>query len=295
MSEPKTSRPPVQRVGIVARRDHAAAHARALELCRWLRARGREVIVEEELDDRGLASRKVAPTDLKDHIDLLVVLGGDGTLIHAAILLAGRPIPIFGVNMGSLGFMTEIREHEMFDCLGPVLEGIYDVEHRMKLDAALHRGDGPPIFRGQVLNDVVISKGALARIADIDATMGGTFVTTYMADGVIVATPTGSTAYSLSAGGPILYPGLEAMVIAPICPHTLAQRPLVIPPDQPVHLTLTSDNGEVYLTLDGQTGMAMQPGDRVEIHRSEAQVILVRNPELDTFNILRTKLRWGSR
>jgi NAD+ kinase len=289
------SRPPIQRVGIFARRHHPAAHARALELCRWLRSRGREVFVEEDFDDEGLASRRLPAAALKDHVELLVVLGGDGTLIHAAIVLAGAPIPIFGVNMGSLGFMTEIREHEMLPCLGPVLEGVFEVERRMKLDAALFRGEGPPIFEGQVLNDVVISKGALARIADIDARLAGTFVTTYLADGVIVATPTGSTAYSLSAGGPILFPALEAMVIAPICPHTLAQRPLVIPPDQPVELTLTSDNGEVFLTLDGQTGMAMQPGDRVEIRRSAAQVILVRNPELDTFSILRTKLRWGSR
>lgn len=287
--------PPIHRVGIVARQNHPAAHARALELCRWLRAKGREVMVEDELEDEGLASGKLPPEALKDHIDLLVVLGGDGTLIHAALLLAGAPIPILGVNMGSLGFLTEIREHEMFEALEPVLEGRYRLDERMKLEASLWRGEGPPIFQGQVLNDVVISKGALARIADIDAHLGDTFVTTYKADGVIVSTPTGSTAYSLSAGGPILYPALEATVITPICPHTLTQRPLVVPPGIPIELRLTSDNGEVFLTLDGQRGMAMLPGDRVEIRQSAHRVLLVRSTALDYFSILRTKLRWGER
>lgn len=295
MRTPLSLHPPIHRVGIVARRNHPAAHARALELCRWLRAKGREVMTEEELDDRGLASRRLPSEALKDHIDLLVVLGGDGTLIHASTLLAGAPIPILGVNMGSLGFLTEIREHEMYETLEPVLEGRYRLDERMKLEAALRRGEGAPIFQGQVLNDVVISKGALARIADIEAHLDHTFVTTYKADGVIVATPTGSTAYSLSAGGPILFPNLEAMVISPICPHTLTQRPLVVPPDLPVELRLTSDNGEVFLTLDGQRGLAMEPGDRVEIRRSAHRVLLVRSAALDYFSILRTKLRWGER
>jgi len=295
MRSPLSLHPPIHRVGIVARHNHAAAHARALELCQWLRDRGREVVTEDGLDDRGLASRKFAAEALKDHIDLLVVLGGDGTLIHAANLLAGAPIPILGINMGSLGFLTEIREHEMYETLEAVLEGRYRLDERMKLEAALRRGEGPPILQGQVLNDVVISKGALARIADIDAYLDRSFVTTYKADGVIVSTPTGSTAYSLSAGGPILFPNLEAVVISPICPHTLTQRPLVAPPDLPVELHLTSDNGEVFLTLDGQRGLRMEPGDRVEIRRSAHRVLLVRSAALDYFTILRTKLRWGER
>lgn len=287
--------PPVHRVGIVARQNHSAAHARALELCRWLRSQGREAVVEEGLQDEGLASKKLPADAIRDHIDLLVVLGGDGTLIHAALLLAGAPIPIVGVNMGSLGFLTEIREHEMFEALKPVLEGHYRLDARMKLEASLFRGEGPPIFHGQVLNDVVLSKGALARIADIEAYLADTFVTTYKADGVIVSTPTGSTAYTLSAGGPILYPALDATLITPICPHTLTQRPLVVPPDLPILLHLTSDNGAVFLTLDGQRGLRMEPGDRVEIRQSAHRVLLVRSTALDYFSILRTKLRWGER
>jgi len=282
-------------VGIVARQNHPAARARALALCRWLRARGREVVAEENLDDEGLATQKPPPDALRDHIDLLGVRGGDGTLTYASPLLAGAPIPILGVNMGSLGFLTEIREQEMFAALEPVLEGRYHLDERMKLEATLWRGDGPPIFGGQVLNDVVISKGALARIADIEAHFGDTFVTTYKADGVIVSTPTGSTAYSLSAGGPILYPALQATVITPICPHTLTQRPLVVPPGVPIQLRLTSDNGAVFLTLDGQRGLRMEPGDRVEIRQSAHRVLLVRSTSLDYFSILRTKLRWGER
>jgi NAD+ kinase len=284
----------VQRVGIVPRKSHPAALQASRELCAWLGARGRQVFIEDTVEgDYGVP--RLPAEKLRESIDLLVVLGGDGTLIHAAGVLAGRPVPIFGVNMGSLGFMTEIPVTEMYACLEEAIEGRYSVSERMKLDAALYRGEGEPLVREQVLNDVVISKSALARIADLDVDFAGVPVTLYKADGIIIATPTGSTAYSLSAAGPIVYPSLDAVVISPICPHTLTQRPIVVPPDRAIGITLTSDNGEVFLTLDGQSGLPMKRGDRVEVVRSRDRVLLVNNPRLDYFSILRAKLSWGAR
>lgn len=284
----------IQRVGIVPRISHPEALEKCRELCAWLQQKGRDVFVDGSVDP-SIGGQRLSPEDFKERIELLVVLGGDGTLIHAASLIEGREVPIFGVNMGSLGFMTEIPVGDLYDRLEETLEGDYTVTERMKLEASLFRGDGPALVTRQVLNDVVISKGALARIADLEATIDGSLVTLYKADGVIVATPTGSTAYSLSANGPIIHPSLEAVVISPICPHTLTQRPIVVPPDQAIRITLQSANGEVFLTLDGQTGMALEQGDRVEVVRSKDRVLLVRNPRLDYFSILRAKLRWGER
>jgi len=226
--------------------------------------------------------------------DLVIVLGGDGTFIHAARLAAGRPVPILGINLGSLGFMTEISSRETFVALDEVLAGRFTSESRMKLACRLVRAD-QVIFQDEVLNDVVINKGALARIGDHEMLVGGQYVTTFKADGVIVATPTGSTAYSLSAGGPIVHPTVDAIILTPICPHALTQRPIVVPGSQSVSVVLKGDAEEFYLTLDGQAGLALQSGDRLEVKRSENRVVLVRNPRLDYFGMLRQKLRWGER
>ena len=226
--------------------------------------------------------------------DLVIVLGGDGTFIHAARLAAGRPVPILGINLGSLGFMTEISSRETFAALDEVLAGRFTSESRMKLACRLVRAD-QVIFQDEVLNDVVINKGALARIGDHEMLVGGQYVTTFKADGVIVATPTGSTAYSLSAGGPIVHPTVDAIILTPICPHALTQRPIVVPGIQSVSVVLKGDAEEFYLTLDGQAGLALQSGDRLEVKRSQNRVVLVRNPRLDYFGMLRQKLRWGER
>ena len=207
--------------------------------------------------------------------DLVIVLGGDGTFIHAARLVAGRPVPILGINLGSLGFMTEISSSETFVALDEVLAGRFTSESRMKLACRLVRAD-QVIFQDEVLNDVVINKGALARIGDHEMLVGGQYVTTFKADGVIVATPTGSTAYSLSAGGPIVHPTVDAIILTPICPHALTQRPIVVPGIQSVSVVLKGDAEEFYLTLDGQAGLALQSGDRLEVKRSENRVVLVR-------------------
>lgn len=226
--------------------------------------------------------------------ELMVTLGGDGTLIHGARILRGRPVPIVGVNLGSLGFMTEIPVGEAITTLRQVFDGKAKVDSRMKLTCRLFRGDAL-VLEDEVLNDVVINKAALAKIAAHETWLDGAFVATYLADGVIFSTPTGSTAYSLSAGGPIVHPSVDCVVVTPICPHALTQRPIVVPGDQLMTVRLTSDLQDVFLTVDGQGGHALQKGDRLEVQKSPHRVLLVRNPSLDYFAVLRTKLHWGER
>jgi NAD+ kinase len=237
-----------------------------------------------------------APDDrrLLADAELVVVLGGDGTLIHAARLVAGRPIPILGVNLGSLGFMTEIPQAELFDSLDAALEGKLTVNRRMKLRVRLWR-DQKVLIEDEVLNDVVINKGALARIADHEASIDGEYVTTYKSDGVIISTPTGSTAYALSAGGPIVHPALEAIILAPICPHALTQRAIVVPSEKVLSIVIKSEVADVFLTIDGQEGYPLRMGDRLEVDRSPNPVLILRNPKLGYFSILRQKLHWGER
>jgi NAD+ kinase len=270
-----------KRVGVVHKVSSAEASDTALLVRQYLESRKLEVITDE--------------TEVGRSAELVVVLGGDGTLIHAASLLNGRPVPILGVNMGSLGFMTEVPQSGLYGALDLVLEGKALVSERMKLRVHLHRGGRPErALDEEVLNDVVISKSALSRMAELDTRCSGDYVTTYKADGVIVATPTGSTAYALAANGPIMYPTMRGVIIAPICPHTLTQRPLVVPDDENIEIVLVNDT-EVYLTLDGQTGMPLERGDRVQVKQSYNRVLLVRNPNIDFFGILRAKLRWGER
>jgi NAD+ kinase len=270
-----------KRVGVVHKVSSAEASDTALLVRQYLESRKLEVITDE--------------TEVGRSAELVVVLGGDGTLIHAASLLNGRPVPILGVNMGSLGFMTEVPQAGLYGALDLVLEGKGIVSERMKLRVHLHRGGRPErALDEEVLNDVVISKSALSRMAELDTRCSGDYVTTYKADGVIVATPTGSTAYALAANGPIMYPTMRGVIIAPICPHTLTQRPLVVPDDENIEIVLVNDT-EVYLTLDGQTGMPLERGDRVQVKQSYNRVLLVRNPNIDFFGILRAKLRWGER
>jgi len=273
--------PVPKRVGIVHKMTSAEASETALYVAQFLRGKGIEVLQEEQ--------------EVAQAADLVVVLGGDGTLIHAARLLGGRPAPILGVNMGSLGFMTEVPQSEMYGALDHVLAGQARVSERMKLRVHLHRGGREERdLDAEVLNDVVIGKGALSRMSELDTRVGGQFVATYKADGIIVATPTGSTAYALAANGPIVFPTMRGVIIAPICPHTLTQRPIVVPDDLEVTIVLMNDS-EVYLTLDGQRGVPLARGDRVQVKQSRNRVLLVRNPNIDFFGILRAKLRWGAR
>ena len=267
----------------------------AVELAQKLRAAHPELefLVESHLA-QPLGWPAVDGKALADRADLCVVLGGDGTLIHAARLLKGRQVPILGVNLGSLGFMTEIPQQDVFQVLDLVLAGKARVDSRMKLSCRLYRDD-QLLIEDEVLNDVVINKGALARITDHEAWMDEELVALYKSDGVIVSTPTGSTAYSLSAGGPIVHPSIDCVVITPICPHALTQRPIVVPGDQVIRIHLKAAVNEVYLTIDGQAGHPLQRGDRVEVQRSPSRALLVRNPDRGYFSILRQKLHWGER
>ena len=236
------------------------------------------------LEDRELASRA----------DLMVVLGGDGTLIHAARLLDGRPVPMLGVNLGSLGFMTETPVEELFSMLDEVLAGRFKVDTRMKLTCRLVRGGGV-LVQDEILNDVVINKGALARVADHEVSIDGVPMATYKADGVILSTPTGSTAYALSAGGPIVHPSVDCIVLAPICSHALTHRPIIVPSERTIRVALRTETADTFLTLDGQTGHGLQCEDVIEVVRSPNRLQLIRNPRMSYFSLLRQKLHWGER
>ncbi|RKH00807.1 NAD(+)/NADH kinase [Corallococcus sp. CA053C] len=281
----------MQTLVIVAKRDTPQAMALAAEI----RERYPNLTV---LADRALAHAlnwpRIEDRELAARAELVVVLGGDGTLIYAARLLGGRNVPILGVNLGSLGFMTEVPVEELFTRLAEVLAGNFHVDSRMKLTCRLMRG-GKVLIEDEILNDVVINKGALARIADHETSIDGVPITTYKADGVILATPTGSTAYSLSAGGPIVHPSVDCTILSPICSHALTQRSIVVPADRTIRVTLKSETADTYLTLDGQTGHSLQTGDCIEVVRSPNRVGLVRNPRVAFFTILRQKLHWGER
>lgn len=281
----------MQTLAIVAKRDKQEAIA--------LAARIREryahlTVLGERYLAHSLGWPRVEDRELAQRADLVVVLGGDGTLIYTARLLAGRGVPILGVNLGSLGFMTEVPVDELFVTLDEVLAGRFKVDSRMKLTCRLVR-DGKVVVEDEVLNDVVINKGALARIADHETSIDGVPITTYKADGIILATPTGSTAYSLSAGGPIVHPSVDCTILSPICSHALTQRSIVVPADRTIRVTLRRETADTYLTLDGQTGHPLMGNDCIEVVRSPNRVNLVRNPHMAYFTILRQKLHWGER
>jgi NAD+ kinase len=286
----------VTTVGIVPRIQNPRltnpdAQKLAREICAWLSARGTGCLVEAESGIDAVPT--AAGCDLAARCDFIVVLGGDGTLIHAAGLCAGREVPILGVNLGTLGFLTEIPRDRALPMLEKALAGELSASRRLMLHAEVRRGTNV-VLEGSVLNDVVISKNALSRLARLQVNIDSREAAIYEADGLIVATPTGSTAYSLSAGGPIVYPTLEAILLTPICPHALTQRPVVLPADLPVRVKLTSP-GEMFVTLDGAKGCPLDQGDEVLVRKAAHRTILLRNPDLDPFAILRQKLRWGAR
>ncbi len=280
-------------VAVICKKANPLALDVLKHLARFLRERGRSVRVVESGDWEGDPSVRTVPeSELVAGADLLVVLGGDGTLIHAAHLLDGENPPVLGINLGTLGFLTEVVLDEMDEVLERVLAGDFTISERKLLQAALVR-DGRERLRRQVLNDVVINKTALARILRLEAHIGTEFMTTYRSDGLIVSSPTGSTAYNMSAGGPVLYPTLGAYILTPICPHTFADRPVVLPDELEVDIVLTEANGEVYLTFDGQEGLSIREGDHVRISAARRSLRLIRSPKHNFFQILHRKLGWG--
>lgn len=277
----------MQTIALYRKKTTPTAERVALEVRTWAEGRGLRVLDETNL------SAHLRDGDCEG-LHLLVVLGGDGTLLSAVRALNGCEVPVLGVNLGRLGFLTEVALAELYPVLERALAGELQVSPRTMLTCSVERS-GHTVATYHVLNDVVLNKGALARISDFSVRVDGRRVSTYRSDGFIVATPTGSTAYSLSAGGPIVSPDLAAFVLTPICPHTLTHRPILVPDSAVVDLCLEFKNGEVYLTLDGQQGLELAEGDVVRVVRAERRVLLVRPPERDFFQVLRTKLHWGGR
>ena len=283
------------RVGLVAKPDASEAQRVVLTLVDWLTARGLTAVLEKET--AALAPTKTLASALKADlpalVDALVVLGGDGTLLSMARAVGDLGVPILGVNLGGLGFLTATTLDEMLPALEGWLADRMAVEERMMLGARLVRG---PQAIGEyiALNDVVITKSAMSRIIDLAVSVDGRHATAYRADGLIISTPTGSTAYNLSAGGPILFPTMDAVVLTPIAPHTLSNRPIVLPGAQRIDVRLRVDQ-EVMLTMDGQVGVPLREHDVVEVQKTRARIRLVRFDQKDFFSVLRTKLKWGER
>ncbi|HEY6120929.1 MAG TPA: NAD(+)/NADH kinase [Pyrinomonadaceae bacterium] len=288
----------IQRVGIVLKPHQPDALKTLCELAQWLRDRRIELVggpdIERERIEHqtGCAVREVPDERLADSVDLILVLGGDGTMIATARMLGDREVPVLGVNYGGLGYLAEFRIEELYVALESILTGDYRLDQRVMLAVELLRGK-EQITRTRVLNDVVINKSALARIIEIEAYMNRQFVNSFRADGLIVSTPTGSTAYNLSAGGPVIYPSMSAVVVTPICPFTLSNRPIVIPDESVIELVLKTGNEDVALTLDGQVGFPLKAEDRVVISKSRTTFKLVQPANRNYFEVLRDKLRWG--
>ena len=282
----------IKYVGVVVKPNHREAWETACELSDWLKSRGIALIGSPHEEDEICPIEKVPTEEFQDKADLIVVLGGDGTMISTARLIGNREVLVLGINYGSLGYLTEFRIEEMFPALAQILDGNYDIDRREMLDVE-HRRDGELLGKGRVLNDVVINKAVLARIIEIEVSLNDLFVNNFRADGLIVATPTGSTAYNLSAGGPIVYPSMNAVVLTPICPFTLTNRPIVVPDTAEINLRLMNESDGVVLTLDGQIGYQMQTGDSVLIRKSALTFNLVQPPNRNYFDVLRNKLKWG--
>jgi NAD+ kinase len=283
----------VKRVGFVLRRGKPEAERICGELVAVLGARGLEAVILPEHDGLGLRAAVVPEEEFPQRVDLLVVLGGDGTLLHGGGIVAQHGVPILGINLGRLGFLTPFATHEAEAALVRALDGGLAIEQRVRLRVRLLRSSGEVVER-YAINDAVLSQGGIARLIDLLATLDGAKISQYRADGLIVSTPTGSTAYNLAAGGPILAPGLSSMCITPICPHMLNNRPLVVPSQSRVELVLAGDTRGVVLTVDGQWAHPVEPGDRVEISEAAVPLRLYRS-EKSYFEILRDKLSWGER
>jgi NAD+ kinase len=291
----------LSRVGVVARRDLKGAASVLAEIAGWLQAHGIEAMFDSDTallagvpKDFPVATRD----DLPGHVDLIVVLGGDGSLLGMAnrITRAGVDIPILGINFGSLGFLTEVTLEEIHPALEAALDGTAPVEERMTLHGQVLR-DGSAVDDRLAVNDIVVNRGSLSRIIDMSITIDGQPVTHVRADGLIVTTPTGSTAYNLAAGGPIVHPAVDALVVTPIAPHTLTYRPIVIPGSSEVRIKplIDSSNDELYATFDGQHGVPLMSGDEIVMKKGAQRIKLMRASSRSYFDVLRQKLKWGQR
>src|SRR6266498_1432103 len=288
----------IKRVGIIVKPHQPDALKTICGIVEWLDRRGIKLVGGPEIEreniehETGCAVATSSPEHLATDVDLLLVLGGDGTMIAAARAAGDTEVPVLGVNYGGLGYLAEFRIEELYSALESILQGDYRLDKRVMLAVELLRGD-EQLTRNPVLNDVVINKSALARIIEIETSLNEQFVNSFRADGLIVSTPTGSTAYNLSAGGPVIFPSMNAEVITPICPFTLSNRPIVVPDDAVIELCLKTDQEDVALTLDGQVGFPLRVEDRVMIRKSKTTFNLVQPTNRNYFDVLRDKLRWG--
>jgi NAD+ kinase len=283
----------MRKIGIICKTGVSEPSEIVKGLLPWLRKKGCTICVDSEtaalLKIEGTPRSQIAAL-----ADIIIVLGGDGTMLSVARLVGEKGTPILGVNIGGLGFLTAVHKDEIYEVLEQVLAEECSVEERIMLTACVIR-QSECIAEYIVVNDVVVNKGALARIIDLETYIEHSYVATFKADGLIVSTPTGSTAYALSAGGPILYPTLNSIVLAPICPHTLTNRPIVLPDNRLIEIVLRSQNEDVFLTIDGQVGFALRQGDTIEVKKSPYKAKFFIPCERDYFAILRAKLKWGER
>jgi len=285
-------KPQIHKVGIILKKQDSRVQSILRDIVPWLRARELEVFLDQGSAEQCPPAVCVAqPEELVREVDVVTVFGGDGTLLYAARLVGSSGVPILGINLGSLGFLTEVKLDDMHEAFERLLAGNYQLENRMLLKVEVVRG-GNVSAQYLALNDAVINKGALARIIELEVSVNSQPVLYTRADGLIISTPTGSTAYSLAAGGPILHPTLDAFIIAPICPHTLTNRPVVIPEKDTVLVCLRR-GADVMLTVDGQVGMSLEPQDCLRVRRAESMLSLVLPFGHNFFKLLREKLRWG--
>jgi NAD+ kinase len=289
---------PIKRIGVVIKPGLPKALATVAELLRWLTARGLQLYAGPSLDHAALVAQTggtlhaIELEEMAGTVDLIVVLGGDGSMIGTARVMGDYDIPVLGINYGTLGYLSEFRVEEMFPALETVLAGDFLIEERVRLSVELLSGDKLPVHN-RALNELVVNKAAMARIIDIEARMNGQLISQFRADGLIISTPTGSTAYNLSAGGPVVYPSMNALVITPICPFRLSDRPIVVPDDAIIEVSIKTPGEEVYLTLDGQIGHEVEVGDRILIRKSRTTFKIVQPANRNYFDVLRDKLRWG--
>ena len=285
-----------EKVGVVAKIQYPDTKAVLEKLIPWLAQQEKEVFIDA--DTASILPKEIQPQKMYKKskipalVDAMIVLGGDGTLLSVARLVEGRNIPIIGVNLGGLGFLTEVTLEEIYTTLDKLFKGEFVPDRRLILKAHVYR-QVERVVQSYCLNDTVVSKGTQARMIKLEIFINGQFVTSLRGDGLIIATPTGSTAYSLSAGGPIINPSVDALILTPICPHTLTNRPIVIPASAKIETILKSKDEGTMVTFDGQVGFTLRHDDVVEIGASEHKIILARAPEKNYYEILRTKLKWG--
>lgn len=281
----------MRHVAIIYKRMRPEAAKLAAEIKKWFEKRNITVFCEENIDNSGV-SCLYNKINIPKSVENIIVLGGDGTFLSVARFIENRSIPIIGINLGGLGFLTEIGAESCFIELQKILSGDFEIEERMRLRVSVTR-DGREILSHRVLNDAVINKSALARIVDLRTSIDGCFLTHYRGDGLIIASPTGSTAYNISAGGPIVFPTAQAIIITPICPFTLTNRPIILPSHVTIRVELAEPASDVTLTCDGQVGCLISPTDQIQITAAATPLRLIKAPDVDHFEILRTKLKWG--